>query len=460
MNVLNEQFESRHQKSVLRFITAGSVDDGKSTLIGRLLFDSKAVYADQVAAIGRSRYNRASGDQPDFALLVDGLEAEREQGITIDVAYRYFATPARSFIVADAPGHEQYTRNMVTAASTAHAAVLLVDAAKVGGGPLLIQTRRHSTIARILGIRHIILAVNKLDLLGWDEEAFRRIERAGQDLAAELDMEDIRAVPISALNGDNVVHASDAMPWYCGPTLLQVLEGLDAPADRGLDEHAAELATDRHAPLRFPVQRVLRLAGDQAQPFRGYAGQAVSGSVSPGDTILIQPANTRATVRRILSFDGALDSAPAGVPVTLELNEDVDVMRGDVLSTPSAAAAVHRSFEADICWLDTQPLSLNRKYLLKHGTRTVRAGVEKISSVRDVSGMAERPAQATALAMNDIARVRIVAHEALPVDDYQNMPSMGSFILIDDVSHQTAAAGMIRLAAARSPTGVSCVDGP
>ena len=432
MNALNEQFQSRADKGVLRFITAGSVDDGKSTLIGRLLYDSKSVYADQIQAIGKSRYSRMRTQDIDLSLLTDGLEAEREQGITIDVAYRYFATSVRKFIVADAPGHEQYTRNMVTGASTAQAAIILVDASRAADGQLLVQTRRHSAIAHLLGIRHLILAVNKLDLLDWDQAAYERITAAYSELAAGLGINHFHALPLSALKGDNVVHPSQNMPWYQGPTLLQLLETIDVVDD------AASL------PLRFPVQRVARHGGDGLQGFRGYAGQAVSGTISVGDAVRVQPAGTAATVRELLTFRGPVQTAPAGVPVTVILNEDVDVSRGDMLSHVQQPPRLLREFEADLCWLEGNPLNLKRKYLIKHGTRLSSARIKKVHTVRDAYKLEEFQAQDQTLQMNDIGHVTVAAVDILAVDDYQSLPATGAFILIDEASHQTVAGGMIR----------------
>ncbi|KOF53105.1 MULTISPECIES: GTP-binding protein [unclassified Achromobacter] len=432
MNAINDSFLSGADAGVLRLITAGSVDDGKSTLIGRLLYDSKGVFADQLAAISRAKHKRVAGDGIDLSLLTDGLEAEREQGITIDVAYRYFSTPARKFIIADAPGHEQYTRNMVTGASTADAAIILIDATRAASGELLPQTKRHSAIAQLLGIRHIVVAVNKMDLVDWDREVFARIEAAYGRLAAKLGIAHFHALPLSALNGDNVVTPSARTPWYTGEPLLTLLESLDLASDgRGL-------------PLRFPVQWVARHGGDSKDDFRGYAGRVASGVLRPGDEIVVQPAGTAAVVRELRAFDRALDEAVAGDSVTLVLDRDVDVSRGDIISHAQAPARVTREFDAELCWLDAQPLNPSRRYLLKHGTRLTSARVRAVHAVRDIHELEEVARADAALNMNDIGRVTLATREALPADRYDDVPATGAFILIDEATHQTAAAGMLR----------------
>jgi len=432
MNAVNDSFLSGADHGVLRLITAGSVDDGKSTLIGRLLYDSKGVFADQLDAIARAKHKRVAGDGIDFALLTDGLEAEREQGITIDVAYRYFSTPLRKFIVADAPGHEQYTRNMVTGASTADAAIILIDATRAPDGRLLPQTKRHSTIARLLGIRHIVVAVNKMDLVDWDRAVFERIREAYADLARRLDIAQFHVLPLSALEGDNVVNPSARTPWYDGPPLLSLLEQLD-PA-----------GVAAHQPLRFPVQWVARHGGDSADDFRGYAGRVASGVVRPGDEIVVQPSGVTARVKEVLAFDRALDEAVAGDSVTVVLDRDVDVSRGDVLSHAAAPARVDREFEAELCWLDTQALNPARKYLLKHGTRLTSAKIRNVLSQRDIHELQEIANDNGTLAMNEIGRVVLATRESLAVDRYADAPATGAFILIDEATHQTAAAGMLR----------------
>ena len=434
MNAMTDSaFFSAADKGVLRLITAGSVDDGKSTLIGRLLYDSKGIFADQLDAISRAKYKRTVGDTIDLSLLTDGLEAEREQGITIDVAYRYFSTPVRKFIIADAPGHEQYTRNMVTGASTADVAIILIDATRAADGQLLTQTKRHSTLAHLLGIRHIVVAVNKMDLVDWDREVFERIRDAYSALAAKLGIAGFHVLPLSALTGDNVVGKSERTPWYQGPALLELLEALDTHTD------------DSGKALRFPVQLVARHGGDRADDFRGYMGQLASGSLAVGDRVLVQPSGVAATVKSLVVHGGEVEGAIAGDSVTVVLDEDVDVSRGDVLVHASAPAFVARQFQAEICWLDTQALNPARKYLLKHGTRLTSARIKSVLARRDIHELGEVPAADTPFAMNDIGRVEIATRDALALDAYDDIAATGAFILIDEATHQTAAAGLIRL---------------
>jgi len=432
--------EQRQQHSLLRFITAGSVDDGKSTLIGRLLFDSKGIFADQLAAVSRSKHKRTVGDTIDLSLLTDGLEAEREQGITIDVAYRYFATPKRKFIIADTPGHEQYTRNMVTGASTADAVIILVDVSKVklredGGVDLLIQTKRHSTIAKLLQIEHVIVAVNKMDLVNYDQQVYDRIVAAYGAFAASLGLKDVTAIPLSALSGDNVVDRGDNMDWYTGPTLIELLESLSV-----YDE-----AHD--APFRFPVQLVARHNGHEANDFRGYMGRIESGRVSVGDTLVVQPSGQTATVKDIVTFDGSLQTASAGQSVTLLLNEYLDISRGDTLSNAQAPATLLKQVVADVCWMSDEPLDLRRKYWIKHGTRQTAAKVTRVDTLLDVNTQERKlvGSAAQGLKLNDIARINLTVQQPLAADAYADIRATGAFILIDEVTHQTVAAGMIRL---------------
>ena len=425
-----------NERGLLRFITAGSVDDGKSTLIGRLLFDSKGIFADQLDAISRARHKRTVGDMVDLSLLTDGLEAEREQGITIDVAYRYFATPKRKFIIADAPGHEQYTRNMVTGASTADAVIILVDVSKVkfdeeGKAELLIQTKRHSTIAKLLQIEHVIVAVNKMDLVDYDASVYDRIVSAYEAFAAQLGLKNVRPIPLSALAGDNVVTRSENMPWYSGPTLIDLLESLPVNDN----EHAQA--------LRFPVQLVARHNGHEANDFRGYMGRIESGTVRKGDKLLVQPTGLTATVKDILTLDGSLESASAGKSVTILLDEYVDISRGDMLVAADAPATVLKQVTADVCWLSEEPLDLRRKYWLKHTTRQVAAKVTSLDSLLDIN--TQQQYSGDTLALNGIARITLTVQQPLAADAYENCRSTGSFILIDEISHQTVAAGMIRL---------------
>ena len=439
MNAMNEKLNPQGTDGaagLLRFITAGSVDDGKSTLIGRLLYDSKGIFADQLDAIGRSKHKRTVGDTVDLSLLTDGLEAEREQGITIDVAYRYFATPKRKFIIADTPGHEQYTRNMVTGASTADAVIILVDVSKVklredGGVDLLIQTKRHSTLAHLLQIEHVIVAVNKMDLVDFDRSVYDRIVKAYNEFAASLGLKDVTPIPLSALTGDNVVDRSDKMDWYTGPTLIELLEGLSV-----YDEAHT-------APFRFPVQLVARHDGDKANDFRGYMGRIESGKVSVGDALVVQPSGQAATVKDIVTFDGSLASAVAGQSVTLVLNEYLDVSRGDVLSSAERPATQLKNVVADVCWMSDEPLDQRRKYWIKHGTKQTSAKVTGIDSLLDIN--TQERGSATGLKLNDIARISLTVQQPLAADDYTAIRGTGSFILIDEVTHQTVAAGMIRL---------------
>jgi sulfate adenylyltransferase subunit 1 len=426
---------------VLRFITAGSVDDGKSTLIGRLLFDSKAVLSDQLSALSRAKNKRTVGDEIDLSLLTDGLEAEREQGITIDVAYRYFATAKRKFIIADTPGHEQYTRNMVTGASTAHAAIILVDATRVtlqdGVAQLLPQTVRHSAIVKLLGLQHVIVAINKMDLIDFSESRFNEIRDAYVELARRLGIADVRFVPVSALKGDNIVTASERMPWYAGEPLLDLLEAL--PVAQPVDQA-----------LRFPVQWVARQDGSQADDFRGYMGRVESGEVKLGDTITVLPANRDATVAEIIApVPGGVaqvDRAFAGQTVTIRLAEDVDVSRGDTFvprNTSGVKIEPAKKLDADLCWFDEEPLSPQRKYLLKQTTNTVFARIGAIKEVLDVHTLLHAVDRHN-LTMNDIGRVALTLQKPIVCDAYDTHQGTGAFVLIDEATHHTVAAGMIR----------------
>jgi sulfate adenylyltransferase subunit 1 len=412
---------------VLRFITAGSVDDGKSTLIGRLLHDTRAILEDQLAAVARASSKRGQ-ESIDLSLLTDGLEAEREQGITIDVAYRYFATPLRKFIIADTPGHEQYTRNMVTAASTADAAVILVDARK----GILPQTRRHTYIAHLLGVRQVIVAVNKMDLVGFDETVFERIRKDFLAFVSTLGIPDLRFIPISASRGDLVVERGENMPWYTGAALLAVLEELNAA-----DEADA-------LPLRFPVQLVVRPGA--GKDFRGYAGRIESGVLSRGTEVLALPSGRRTTVKDIISLGESLPVAIAGDSVTLVLADDIDVSRGDMLADPDLAPRAAKALEARICWLSSKPLEAralpSARFVLKHTARRVPARLIALNSRIDVNTLEEQ-AVPEGLAMNDIAHVALALAQPIFVDPYRTNRATGSFILVDEVSNQTLAAGMI-----------------
>ncbi|SFL85709.1 sulfate adenylyltransferase subunit 1 [Rugamonas rubra] len=440
MNALNQTQHANPDavSGLLRFITAGSVDDGKSTLIGRLLFDSKGIFADQLDAMSRSKHKRTVGDAVDLSLLTDGLEAEREQGITIDVAYRYFATPKRKFIIADTPGHEQYTRNMVTGASTADAVIILIDVSKVklredGGVDLLIQTKRHSTIAHLLQIEHIVVAVNKMDLINYDQAIYDRIVKAYREFATTLGLKDITPIPLSALSGDNVVSASEKLSWYQGPTLIELLESLTV-----YDE-------SHSAPFRFPVQLVARHNGHEANDFRGYMGRIEAGKVSVGDKLVVQPSGQSATVKDIVTLEGSHQSAVVGQSVTLLLNEHLDISRGDLLAGADRPATLLKSLNADVCWMSDEPLDQRRKYWIKHGTKQTAAKVTAIESLLDIN--TQQRHSADGLKLNDIARVSLSVQQPLAADAYADIRATGAFILIDEVTHQTVAAGMIRLGA-------------
>jgi sulfate adenylyltransferase subunit 1 len=406
---------------LLRFTTAGSVDDGKSTLIGRLLHDSKAVYEDQIASVKNSRINRSTGPV-DFSLLTDGLRAEREQGITIDVAYRYFATLRRKFIIADTPGHEQYTRNMATGASTADLAVILVDATK----GILPQTRRHAFIASLLGIRHVLAAVNKLDLVDYREDVFLQVERDFLQLAKQLGIAHIQCVPISALEGDNVVNRSERTYWYHGPTLLGHLETVPLTAG------------DRLRSLRFPVQMVIRPDAN----FRGFAGSVASGVIRPGDDVLALPSGRRTRVRSIVSYDGDLPEAFAPMSVAVQLEDEIDLSRGDMLVSPENGPRVSKRFRAMVVWLHETPLQVGRTYLVKHTARQTKIRALQVRHRVNVNTLEQE--QVTQLNVNDIASVEFEAHVPLFFDPYVSNRATGSFILIDAISNATVGAGMIQ----------------
>ena len=416
---------------LLRFITCGSVDDGKSTLIGRLLHDSRQLLDDQMRALAAdSRRLGTQGDEIDFALLVDGLEAEREQGITIDVAYRYFASRQRRYIVADCPGHVQYTRNMATGASTADLAVVLVDARK----GLLTQTRRHSWIVHLFGIRQVVLAVNKLDLLDYDEAAFRRIEAEYRALAEQIGIGDVSAVPLSALRGDNLIGVSANTPWYRGPSLL---EALDAAPNR-------DDAGSREAGFRLPVQWVNR----PDQDFRGYAGTLASGHVRPGDAVIVLPSGRRSSVARIVTADGDLEQAGHGQAITLTLADDIDIGRGDVIASASQPPQTADQFAAHLLWMDEAPLLPGRPYWLKIGAKTVSASITEIKHRIDVDSQAELAARE--LALNEVAVCHLALAEPIAFTAYAENRTLGGFILIDRQSNATVAAGTLDFALRRA----------
>lgn len=416
-----DQFlEGDAEKELLRFTTAGSVDDGKSTLIGRLLHDAKGVYEDQLASVKKSRINR-SGGPIDFSLLTDGLRAEREQGITIDVAYRYFATARRKFIIADTPGHEQYTRNMATGASTANLAVILIDATK----GLLPQTRRHAFIASLLGIPNVLAAINKMDLVNYREGVFLGLQAEFRALAEHLKISNVQCIPISALEGDNIVARSRHTPWHAGPTLMDHLETVPIQPLSSIQA------------IRFPIQYVLR----PDATFRGYAGQVSGGVIRSGDPVMILPSRQRTRIQSIVSYDGQREAAVPSQSVTLKLDGEIDLSRGDMLVSPDKPPAVSGNFSAMVIWFNEQRLELNRTYLLKHTTRQVKARVVRIQHRVDVNNLEFVPAKD--LEMNGIALVEVQSSYPLYFDAYEHSRTTGSFILIDQMSYATVAAGMI-----------------
>ncbi len=410
---------------LLRFATCGSVDDGKSTLIGRLLYDSKSVLADQMAHVEEVSERRGAA-APDLALLTDGLRAEREQGITIDVAYRAFATPRRRFIIADCPGHVQYTRNMVTGSSTADLSLVLVDA-RYG---VVDQTRRHAAIAALLRVPHLAVGINKMDLVDWDEGVFERTASAMRDVATRLGLADVTCIPISALAGDNVVERSAAMPWYEGPTLLHHLEHVPL-APRGA---AAE--------ARFPVQWVIRPREAGRAEERTYAGQVAGGEFAAGDEVVVLPAGHATRIAAIETFDGPRDRAAAPDAVALRLADDLDVARGDLICRPGHPATVTRELEATVCWMADAPLRAGGRYAIKHTTRTVRAAVDAVASRLDVQTL-DHDEAAAELHLNDIGRVRLRTSAPLALDPYARNRATGAFILIDEATNDTVGAGMV-----------------
>ena len=419
---IHAYLKSQQVKSLLRFITCGSVDDGKSTLIGRLLWDSKMIFEDQLAALAAdSKRVGTQGENIDYALLLDGLQAEREQGITIDVAYRYFSTDKRKFIVADTPGHEQYTRNMVTGASTAQVAVILVDARK----GLLTQTRRHSYLVSLVGIRHVVLAINKMDLVDYSASRFDALRREYQLFAAGLGFEDITAIPISALEGDNVLTAGNRTPWYDGPSLMEHLETVQI----------ADAADSR--PFRLPVQWVNRPNLD----FRGFCGTIAAGKVRPGDEVVVTGSGRTSRVARIVTMNGDLDEAIAGQAVTLTLTDEIDISRGDLLAGTANRPHHSDQFEARLVWLHEQPLDPGRGYLLKTAAGSTPAQVRRVKHKINVNLLQQE--EADGLALNEIGVCQIAAHKAIAFDSYRDHRGTGSFILIDRLTHATVAAGMI-----------------
>ncbi|MFB6396352.1 sulfate adenylyltransferase subunit CysN [Polymorphospora lycopeni] len=411
---------------LLRFATAGSVDDGKSTLIGRLLYDTKSLFTDQLEAV--EAVSAARGDEyTNLALLTDGLRAEREQGITIDVAYRYFATPRRKFIIADTPGHIQYTRNMVTGASTADLALILVDARK----GLVEQSRRHAFLCSLLRVPHLVLCVNKMDLVDWSQEVFEKIADEFTAFAAKLDVPDLTVIPISALKGDNIVSRSENTPWYEGPSLLHHLEHVHIASDRNLVD------------VRFPVQYVIRPQSNTVTDYRGYAGQVASGVLKPGDEVMVLPSGFTSRIAAIETADGPVEEAFPPMSVTVRLTDEIDISRGDMICRPNNAPAVAQDVEAMICWMDeTRPLQVGGKYAIKHTTRAARAVVRGLQYRLDVNSL-HRDESPAGLSLNEIGRVRLRTTVPLLADPYRRNRTTGGFIVIDETTNRTVGAGMI-----------------
>jgi bifunctional enzyme CysN/CysC len=411
---------------LLRFATAGSVDDGKSTLIGRLLYDSKSLFSDQLEAVERVSKDRGN-DYTDLALLTDGLRAEREQGITIDVAYRYFATPKRKFIIADTPGHTQYTRNMVTGASTADVALILLDARK----GITEQSRRHAFLATLLGVPHVVVCVNKMDLVDYQEAVFDALSAEFGEFATRLRVRDLSFIPVSALKGDNVVTRSDNMPWYDGTTLLSHLERLHVASDRNFVD------------VRFPVQYVVRPQSYDVIDYRGYAGTVASGVLKPGDRVVALPSGLESTIASIHTADGEVDEAYAPMAVTITLADELDISRGDMLCRPHNMPTVSQDIDGQVCWMDeSATLAAGRKYAIKHTTRWARAMIKELDYRIDVNTL-HRDETATELSLNEIGRIKMRVTQPLFVDPYQSNRQTGSFILVDEASNKTVAAGMI-----------------
>ncbi|WFE55481.1 sulfate adenylyltransferase subunit CysN [Micromonospora sp. WMMD712] len=411
---------------LLRFATAGSVDDGKSTLIGRLLYDTKSLFTDQLAAV--EAVSAARGDEyTNLALLTDGLRAEREQGITIDVAYRYFATPRRKFIIADTPGHIQYTRNMVTGASTADLALILVDARK----GLVEQSRRHAFLCSLLRVPHLVLCVNKMDLVDFDREVFEAIADEFTAFAAKLDVPDLTVVPVSALQGDNIVSRSEDMPWYEGPSLLHHLERVHIASDRNLQD------------VRFPVQYVIRPQSTTVTDYRGYAGQVASGVLKAGDEVMVLPSGFTSRIAAVETADGPVEEAFPPMSVTVRLEDEIDISRGDMICRPHNAPTVAQDIEAMVCWMDeTRPLTVGGRYAIKHTTRSARAIVRGLHYRLDINSL-HRDETATELKLNEIGRIRIRTTVPLLVDDYHRNRTTGGFVIIDEATNRTVGAGMV-----------------
>ena len=410
---------------LLRFSTAGSVDDGKSTLIGRLLYDSKSIFTDQLEAVERTSRERGD-DYTDLALLTDGLRAEREQGITIDVAYRYFATPRRKFIIADTPGHIQYTRNMVTGSSTANLSIVLVDARK----GLIEQSRRHAFIVSLLRVPHLVLAVNKMDLVDWSQQVFEDIAADFANFATKLEIPDLTVIPISALHGDNIVTRSRNMPWFEGPSLLHHLEHVHIASDRNLVD------------VRFPVQYVIRPQSNSHVDYRGYAGQVAGGVLKPGDEVMVLPSGFTSTITSIETADGPVAEAFPPMSVTIRLADELDVSRGDMICRPHNKPAVAQDIDAMVCWMAEEPLAPGQKLAVKHTTRSARALVKELQYRLDVNTL-HRDESASSLGLNDVGRVRLRTTAPLLADEYRRNRQTGGFILIDEMTNRTVGAGMI-----------------
>ena len=410
---------------LLRFTTAGSVDDGKSTLIGRLLYDSKSIFEDQLEAVKRASIRRGN-EHVDLALLTDGLRAEREQGITIDVAYRYFATPKRKFIIADTPGHTQYTRNMVTGASTANAAIILIDARN----GVTEQTCRHSYIASLLRIPHVIVCINKMDLVGYSQDTFNKIQEDYAEFAKLLDMNEVRYVPISALHGDNVVDESTNMPWYNEGTLRQVLENIEIGNDHNLTDP------------RFPVQYVIRPLSDDFHDYRGYAGRVAGGVFKPGDQVTVLPSMQKSTIKSLDVYKTQVESVYAPMSVTITLNDDIDISRGDMLVTDDNMPLVTQDINLMVCWMNEKPLQLNGKYAVKHTTRDVRCIIKEVNYKVNVNNLQKMEGDLS-VGLNDIACISIRTTKPLFVDPYKKNRRTGSLIIIDEATNNTVGVGMV-----------------
>ena len=436
---IKEFLDQDQKKDLLRLLTAGSVDDGKSTLIGRLLFDSKKLYEDQLDALKRdSKREGHAGEDIDYALLLDGLKAEREQGITIDVAYRYFSTAKRKFIIADTPGHEQYTRNMVTGASTANLAIILIDARK----GVITQSRRHSYLVSLLGIKHVVLAVNKMDLMDYSQEVYDNICKDYKDFVTPLGIPDVRFFPISALKGDNVVDLSDKMPWYHGKSILEHLESVHITSDRNFTD------------LRYPVQYVIRPSLD----YRGFAGEVASGILSKGDEVMVLPSRKKSVVKEIVTYDGNPDYAFPPQSVTVTLEDEIDVSRGDMLVHPNNIPKIERHFEAMLVWMDEEPLKKGTQFIIKHTSQSTKARIDEIRHLVDINTLENK--DNSTFELNEIGRVVITTVKPLYFDAYRKNRQTGSFIFIDPVTHNTCAVGMIidKLSSDELPSKIVDID--